>query len=135
MEILITDDKTNLCSALLEQYHIAQIAEGKSRYGQILYTLDKAVGSGLKVLYLSDHESFARISEISERICNMHADGEILVLDIDSASIGKNNLCLRLAQSENPIATAKSFGTNFTILSNGEPSVASGTGRYCFGHF
>lgn len=134
MEILITDYKTNLSSALSEQYHIAQISEGKSRYGQIMFTLDNAVGAGLKVLYLSDHESFARISEISERISKMHAVGEILVFDIESATIGKNNFSLKIAQSKNPVATAKLYGANFRYLSNEKTPLISSE-RYCFGQY
>ena len=99
--LFITDKSVNLSSTLISQQNIYLINTDKSPIGQITYTIDYLVSAGFEIIYLTSDEGFSFINDICQKIIDVHSNGKINVINLDSGSIGKNNLALRLTLSKN----------------------------------
>lgn len=98
---IITDSNTNLSKAL-NDYSLTEINVDKYKKGKITYGLDLALNNSDGVIYLTNEENFAFIKDIAEKELKIH-DKIIIVADINSAEIGKNNLALRVLRAEDPV--------------------------------
>ena len=67
------------------------------------------------VIYLTNEENFAFIKDIAEKELKIH-DKIIIVADINSAEIGKNNLALRVLRAEDPVKVLVAEKTSYVEL-------------------
>ena len=87
--LFITDKSVNLSSTLISQQNIYLINTDKSPIGQITYTIDYLVSAGFEIIYLTSDEGFSIINDICQKIIDVHSNGKINVINLDSVSIGK----------------------------------------------
>ena len=111
---IITDSNTNLSKAL-NDYSLTEINVDKYKKGKITYGLDLALNNSDGVIYLTNEENFAFIKDIAEKELNIH-DKIIIVADINSAEIGKNNLALRVLRAEDPVKVLVAEKTSYVEL-------------------
>lgn len=111
---IITDSNTNLSKAL-NDYSIIEINVDKYKKGKITYGLDLALNNSDGVIYLTNEENFAFIKDIAEKELKIH-DKIIIVADINSAEIGKNNLALRVLRAEDPVKVLVAEKTSYVEL-------------------
>lgn len=111
---IITDSNTNLSKAL-NDYSLTEINVDKYKKGKITYGLDLALNNSDGVIYLTNEENFAFIKDIAEKELKIH-DKIIIVADINSAEIGKNNLALRVLRAEDPVKVLVAEKTSYIEL-------------------
>lgn len=111
---IITDSNTNLSKAL-NDYSLTEINVDKYKKGKITYGLDLALNNSDGVIYLTNEENFAFIKDIAEKELKVH-DKIIIVADINSAEIGKNNLALRVLRAEDPVKVLVAEKTSYVEL-------------------
>lgn len=111
---IITDSNTNLSKAL-NDYSIIEINVDKYKKGKITYGIDLALNNSDGVIYLTNEENFAFIKDIAEKELKVH-DKIIIVADINSAEIGKNNLALRVLRAEDPVKVLVAEKTSYVEL-------------------
>ncbi len=111
---IITDSNTNLSKAL-NDYSLIEINVDKYKKGKITYGLDLALNNSDGVIYLTNEENFAFIKDIAEKELKIH-DKIIIVADINSAEIGKNNLALRVLRAEDPVKVLVAEKTSYVEL-------------------
>lgn len=111
---IITDSNTNLSKAL-NDYSLTEINVDKYKKGKITYGLDLALNNSDGVIYLTNEENFAFIKDIAEKELKIH-DKIIIVADINSAEIGKNNLALRVLRAEDPVKVLVAEKTSYVEL-------------------
>lgn len=111
---IITDSNTNLSKAL-NDYSLTEINVDKYKKGKITYGLDLALNNSDGVIYLTNEENFAFIKDIAEKELKIH-DKIIIVADINSAEIGKNNLALRVLRAEDPVKVFVAEKTSYVEL-------------------
>lgn len=111
---IITDSNTNLSKAL-NNYSLTEINVDKYKKGKITYGLDLALNNSDGVIYLTNEENFAFIKDIAEKELKIH-DKIIIVADINSAEIGKNNLALRVLRAEDPVKVLVAEKTSYVEL-------------------
>lgn len=111
---IITDSNTNLSKAL-KDYSLTEINVDKYKKGKITYGLDLALNNSDGVIYLTNEENFAFIKDIAEKELKIH-DKIIIVADINSAEIGKNNLALRVLRAEDPVKVLVAEKTSYVEL-------------------
>ena len=111
---IITDSNTNLSKAL-NDYSLTEINVDKYKKGKIIYGLDLALNNSDGVIYLTNEENFAFIKDIAEKVLKIH-DKIIIVADINSAEIGKNNLALRVLRAEDPVKVLVAEKTSYVEL-------------------
>lgn len=111
---IITDSNTNLSKAL-NDYSLTEINVDKYKKGKITYDLDLALNNSDGVIYLTNEENFAFIKDIAEKELKIH-DKIIIVADINSAEIGKNNLALRVLRAEDPVKVLVAEKTSYVEL-------------------
>lgn len=110
--IVLTDKTTALAQALIEQKNIFVIETGASPIGEILYTIDRLASAGFDILYLSSASGFQTIVRLCRRIGNIHPAQTFRIIDVESASIGKNNFALRLLRSQDIAETVRMYGAS-----------------------
>ena len=98
--IIITDQTTNLHNTLIEQYPLHVINNTKSQINQVINSVDKLLSAGYDVIYLSDSKLYKVLSLKFESICNMYPNSQITIINLDSIWINKNNLAIRILESE-----------------------------------
>jgi hypothetical protein len=98
--IIITDQTTNLHNTLIEQYPLHVINNTKSQINQVINSIDKLLSAGYDVIYLSDSKLYKVLSLKFESICNMYPNSQITIINLDSIWINKNNLAIRILESE-----------------------------------
>lgn len=111
---IITDSNTNLSKAL-NDYSLTEINVDKYKKGKITYGLDLVLNNSDGVIYLTNEENFAFIKDIAEKELKIH-DKIIIVADINSAEIGKNNLALRVLRAEDPVKVLVAEKTSYVEL-------------------
>ena len=111
---IITDSNTNLSKAL-NDYSLTEINVDKYKKGKITYGLDLALNNSDGVIYLTNEENFAFIKDIAEKELKIH-DKIIIVADINSAEIGKNNLALRVLRAADPVKVLVAEKTSYVEL-------------------
>ena len=111
---IITDSNTNLSKAL-NDYSLTEINVDKYKKGKITCGLDLALNNSDGVIYLTNEENFAFIKDIAEKELKIH-DKIIIVADINSAEIGKNNLALRVLRAEDPVKVLVAEKTSYVEL-------------------
>ena len=111
---IITDSNTNLSKAL-NDYSIIEINVDKYKKGKITYGIDLALNNSDGVIYLTSEENFATIKDIAEKELKVH-DKIIIVADINSAEIGKNNLALKVLRAEDPVKVLVAEKTSYVEL-------------------
>lgn len=111
---IITDSNTNLSKAL-NDYSLTEINVDKYKKGKITYGLDLALNNSDGVIYLTNEENFAFIKDIAEKELKVH-DKIIIVADINSAEIGKNNLALKVLRAADPVKVLVAEKTSYVEL-------------------
>ena len=111
---IITDSNTNLSKAL-NDYSIIEINVDKYKKGKITYGIDLALNNSDGVIYLTNEENFAFIKDIAEKELKVH-DKIIIVADINSAEIGKNNLSLKVLRAADPVKVLVAEKTSYVEL-------------------
>ena len=111
---IITDSNTNLSKAL-NDYSIIEINVDKYKKGKITYGLDLALNNSDGVIYLTNEENFTTIKDIAEKELKVH-DKIIIVADVNSAEIGKNNLALRVLRAADPVKVLVAEKTSYVEL-------------------
>ncbi len=99
-QVFLTDVTTNLNKLLLEQENIIEINNSKSLLGQIIYTMDLMLNSNLDIIYFTNKENFNTLISLANKVTKIHSNSQILIIDITSDLIGKNNLVLRLCKDK-----------------------------------
>lgn len=107
--IYLTDVTTNLNQSLLEEANIFEISKGKSLYGQILYSIDTLLNSDFDLVYFASNEEYKKIITLADKVLKIHSTKHILIINIESDFIGKNNIVYRLATSNNIYDTIKEY--------------------------
>lgn len=111
---IITDSNTNLSKAL-NDYSIIEINVDKYKKGKITYGIDLALNNSDGVIYLTNEENFATIKDIAEKELKVH-DKIIIVADVNSADIGKNNLALKVLRAVDPVKVLAAEKTSYVEL-------------------
>lgn len=111
---IITDSNTNLSKAL-NNYSIIEINVDKYKKGKITYGIDLALNNSDGVIYLTNEENFATIKDIAEKELKVH-DKIIIVADVNSAKIGKNNLALKVLRAADPVKVLAAEKTSYVEL-------------------
>ncbi len=111
---IITDSNTNLSKAL-NDYSIIEINVDKYKKGKITYGIDLALNNSDGVIYLTNEENFATIKDIAEKELKVH-DKIIIVADVNSAEIGKNNLALKVLRAVDPVKVLAAEKTSYVEL-------------------
>ena len=111
---IITDSNTNLSKAL-NDYSIIEINVDKYKKGKITYGIDLALNNSDGVIYLTNEENFATIKDIAEKELKVH-DKIIIVADVNSAEIGKNNLALKVLRAADPVKVLAAEKTSYVEL-------------------
>lgn len=111
---IITDSNTNLSKAL-NDYSLTEINVDKYKKGKITYGLDLALNNSDGVIYLTNEENFATIKDIAEKELKVH-DKIIIVADVNSAEIGKNNLALKVLRAADPVKVLVAEKTSYVEL-------------------
>ncbi len=111
---IITDSNTNLSKAL-NDYSIIEINVDKYKKGKITYGIDLALNNSDGVIYLTNEENFATIKDIAEKELKVH-DKIIIVADVNSAEIGKNNLALKVLRAADPVKVLVAEKTSYVEL-------------------
>lgn len=111
---IITDSNTNLSKAL-NDYSIIEINVDKYKKGKITYGIDLALNNSDGVIYLTNEENFAFIKDIAEKELKVH-DKIIIVADVNSAEIGKNNLALKVLRAADPVKVLVAEKTSYVEL-------------------
>lgn len=111
---IITDSNTNLSKAL-NDYSIIEINVDKYKKGKITYGIDLALNNSDGVIYLTNEENFAFIKDIAEKELKVH-DKIIIVADVNSAEIGKNNLALKVLRAADPVKVLAAEKTSYVEL-------------------
>ena len=115
-QIVLTDYTTNLARGLIEEKNICVIPTDKSPTGQILFALDQAASYGFQIIYLSSDKNFSSVLALAQQIAEMHTHIQLNVINIDSADIGKNNLVLRLLNSDSLSDTLQKYHASATYF-------------------
>lgn len=107
--IYLTDVTTKLNQVLLEEENIFEISKVKSFYGQILYSLDTLLNSDFDIVYFTNNKEYKKIITLADKVLKIHSSKRILIINIESDIIGKNNIVYRLVTSNNIYQTIKEY--------------------------
>lgn len=107
--IYLTDVTTNLNQELLEEKNIFEISKGKSLYGQILYSMDTLLNSDFDLVYFASNQEYKKIISLADKVLKIHSSKHILIINIDSDIIGKNNIVYRLTSCNDIYETIKKY--------------------------
>ncbi len=103
----LTDSKSNLSDALL-MYGLHIIDVSKYQKGRITYALDKALNNSEQIIYFVKEENAALVKEIINNELKVH-EGKIFLVNLDTMTIGNNNLVLRALRSDEPLMTIRNY--------------------------
>ncbi len=103
----LTDSKSNLSDALLI-YGLHIIDVSKYQKGRITYALDKALNNSEQVIYFVKEENVTLVKEIINNELKVH-EGKIFLVNLDTMTIGNNNLVLRSLRSDEPLMTIRNY--------------------------
>ena len=103
----LTDSKSNLSDALL-MYGLHIIDVSKYQKGRITYALDKALNNSEQVIYFVKEENAALVKEIINNELKVH-EGKIFLVNLDTMTIGNNNLVLRALRSDESLMTIRNY--------------------------
>ena len=109
MKLFITDTSTNLSKTLITQYNIFEIPAKICSLGQIMYHLDTFINKYKDIYYFSSDSNYETIVSMSKKILSLYSDCQITIINVDSGTIGKNNLVLKTVLSLKRCITFDSY--------------------------
>ena len=72
------------------------------------YALDKALNNSEQIIYFVKEENAALVKEIINNELKVH-EGKIFLVNLDTMTIGNNNLVLRALRSDEPLMTIRNY--------------------------
>ena len=125
--IILSDQSTNL-----NNENIFIVTNEKSSLGQIAYSLDLISNGGKDIIYFSSHELFDKISKLANNIVSMHNKNNVIVIDIDSSIISKEELVNEIINSKNVLDTVITKQCKYSFVKMEDLEIANTKALYTY---